>query len=59
MIFSAFCDQAGAEVLLGPDNVTEVTSGPWGLELRYRCHCGQLGVIYPQLARDPAPRKCA
>ncbi|HEY3811346.1 MAG TPA: hypothetical protein VGL49_07920 [Acidimicrobiales bacterium] len=48
MFFSAFCDQAGAEVLLGPDNVVDLDYGSWGLELRYRCHCGQVGVIYPQ-----------
>jgi hypothetical protein len=49
MFFSAYCDQAGAEVLLGPDNVTDLRDGPLGLELHYRCHCGHEGVVYPKL----------
>jgi hypothetical protein len=49
MFFSAYCDRVGAEVLLGPDNVLDVTDGPLGLELHYRCHCGETGVVYPKL----------
>jgi hypothetical protein len=57
MFFSAYCDQAGAEVLLGPDNVIDLTYGSLGPELHYRCHCGQSGVVYPR-HRAPA-RRCA
>jgi hypothetical protein len=61
MFFSAYCPQVGAEVLLGPDNVIDLDHGPLGIELHYRCHCGQPGVLYPQqdkLEKD-APRRSA
>jgi hypothetical protein len=58
MFFSAYCAEAGTEVLLGPDNVVDLSHGPFGFELHYRCHCGQAGVLYPQLGRDAGPR-CA
>lgn len=54
MFFSAYCDQVGTEVLLGPDNVLDVSDGPLGLELHYRCHCGDTGVVYPKLSRAAA-----
>lgn len=47
-MFSAFCEQAGKEVLLGSDNFVDLLVGPFGFELHYRCHCGDTGVIYPQ-----------
>ena len=53
MFFSAYCADAGAEVLLGPDNVLDLGHGPRGFELHYRCHCGETGVLYPQLDRTP------
>jgi hypothetical protein len=58
MFFSAYCAEAGTDVLLGPDNVVDLSHGPFGFELHYRCHCGQAGVVYPQLDRDAGPR-CA
>jgi hypothetical protein len=58
MFFSAYCADAGAEVLLGPDNVLDLGHGSLGLELHYRCYCGETGVLYPQLDRT-ATRKCA
>jgi hypothetical protein len=58
MFFSAYCAAAGADVLLGPDNVVDLGHGSFGLELRYRCYCGESGVLYPQLPRDVA-RRCA
>jgi hypothetical protein len=58
MFFSAFCPEAGAEVLMGPDNVVDVGHGPRGMELHYRCYCGETGVLYPRFQRD-APRRCA
>jgi hypothetical protein len=58
MFFSAYCCDAGAEVLLGPDNVLDVGHGPLGLELHYRCYCGETGVLYPQRDRTPT-RNCA
>jgi hypothetical protein len=58
MFFSAYCPDAGAEVLLGPDNVLDLGHGPFGMELHYRCYCGETGVLYPQLDRTPA-RNCA
>jgi hypothetical protein len=51
MMFSAYCHEAGTAVLLGPDNVRDVRSGPFGLELHYQCYCGERDVIYPQLDR--------
>jgi hypothetical protein len=58
MFFSAYCADAGAEVLLGPDNVLELGHGPCGFELHYRCYCGETGVLYPQRGRTPS-RNCA
>ena len=58
MFFSAYCADAGAEVLLGPDNVVELGHGPCGFELHYRCYCGESGILYPQLPRD-VTRRCA
>ncbi len=59
MYFTASCSAQGRPVLLGDGNLIDVTSGPFGLELHYRCHCGEEGVLYPQLARIhdgcPAP----
>jgi len=48
MMFSAFCEEIGKEVLLGPDNFADLLDGPLGLELHYLCHCGSPGVIYPK-----------
>jgi hypothetical protein len=59
MFFSAYCHDAGTEVLLGPDNVLDLGYGPFGPELRYRCHCGRDGVIYPKLEHLAGPRRCA
>jgi hypothetical protein len=63
MFFSAYCDEVGAEVLLGPDNLVDLGYGASGVELHYRCHCGKPGVIYPKQsgrsASDTAARKCA
>jgi hypothetical protein len=58
MFFSAYCAEAGTQVLLGPDNVVDLSHGPFGFELHYRCHCGEAGVVYPRLDRDARPR-CA
>jgi hypothetical protein len=48
MYFSAFCEQAGTEVLLGPDNFVDLIDGPAGFELHYRCHCGWAGTVWPK-----------
>jgi hypothetical protein len=48
MYFSAYCEQAGADILLGSGNFVALVDGPHGTELHYRCHCGQTGVIYPK-----------
>ncbi len=47
MIFSAFCQEAGKEVLLGPDNFVDLRHGAEGFELQFSCHCGRLGVVRP------------
>ncbi len=47
MFFSAFCQQAGKEVLLGPDNFVDLQHGADGFELHFSCHCGRLGVVRP------------
>ena len=49
MFFSGFCQQRGRNVLLGPDNFRDLRHGERGFELRYRCHCGADGVVYPDL----------
>jgi hypothetical protein len=51
MFFSAYCREAGTEVLLGPDNFVDLEDGPFGVELHYRCHCGERGVLYPKRPR--------
>jgi hypothetical protein len=58
MFFSAYCCDAGTEVLFGVDNVLDVGYGSFGLELHYRCYCGHTGVIYPQISRT-ANSRCA
>ncbi|HWE55928.1 MAG TPA: hypothetical protein VG435_10465 [Acidimicrobiales bacterium] len=55
MFFSAYCQEVGKEVLLGPDNFVDLVTGPDGFELHYRCHCGRSGVVHPQ-ASAPAGR---
>ena len=59
MMYSAFCEQAGREVLLGPDNFVDLLDGPLGPELHYRCHCGRLDVIYPKARRSGRTRGAA
>jgi hypothetical protein len=56
MFFAAYCSDAGADVLLGPDNVVDLRYGAFGPELHYRCHCGQPGVVYPRLHRNARPQ---
>lgn len=56
MFFSAYCRDAGRNVLLGPDNFVDLLEGPAGLELHYRCHCGRSGVLYP---KRPEAASCA
>ncbi len=50
MIFSAFCQEAGKEVLLGPDNFLDLRHGTEGFELHFSCHCGRSGVVRPDRA---------
>lgn len=47
MFFSAFCQEARKDVLLGPERVADLRHGPLGFELHYSCYCGRLGVVYP------------
>jgi hypothetical protein len=54
MYFSAYCEEAGADVLLGSGNFVALVDGPDGAELHYRCHCGRAGVIYPKGAPELA-----
>ena len=56
MFFSAYCQESGTNVLLGPDNFVDLLDGPSGFELHYRCHCGRDGVLYP---KQPAAAACA
>ncbi len=48
MLFSGFCQTTGREVLLGPDNFSDLLDGEAGFELHYICHCGRAGVIFPK-----------
>jgi hypothetical protein len=54
MYFTAYCEEAGANVLLGAGNFVALLDGPLGTELHYRCHCGQAGVVYPKGRPEPA-----
>lgn len=56
MFFSAYCQEAGREVLLGPDNFVDLLAGTGGFELHYRCHCGRSGVLH---TRQPDLARCA
>jgi hypothetical protein len=49
MYFSGICSVAGKEVLLGPANLVDMTEGPHGFEIHYRCHCGRAGVVFPKV----------
>ena len=55
MYYSAFCEQAGTDVLLGPDNFLDLVDGPSGFELHYRCHCGRPGTVRP---KSGGPGRC-
>lgn len=48
MYFSAYCDEAGTEVLLGSGNFVALAEDPLGPALHYICHCGRPGVTYPK-----------
>ena len=48
MFFSAFCEEAGKDVLLGAERVLDLRYGRLGFELHYSCYCGQHGVVYPK-----------
>jgi hypothetical protein len=56
MFFSAYCQEAGRNVLLGPDNFVDLCDGPAGFEVHYRCHCGRAGLLYP---KQPEAASCA
>ncbi len=49
MFFSAYCQEAGTKVLLGPGNFVDLNDGPMGFELHYTCHCGRAGIVCPKL----------
>ena len=43
-MFSVDCPGHAARVLLGPEAIVALISGPHGMELHWRCTCGRTGV---------------
>lgn len=43
-MFSVECPRHGARVLLGAESIVAVISAPDGVEVHWRCTCGQTGV---------------
>ena len=58
MYFAAYCEEVRADVLLGSSNFVSLRDGPLGVELHYRCHCGQPGVLYPKASKRQASESC-
>ena len=46
-MFSVFCSQVQAEVLLGPANIEALVNEVSGVAIAYRCSCGDWGVWRP------------
>jgi hypothetical protein len=43
-MFSLYCPRHQARVLLGPDNIEGIATCAGGIELEWRCSCGEVGV---------------
>ena len=43
-MFSVDCPGHAARVLLGPEAIMALASGPDGMAVHWRCTCGQTGV---------------
>ncbi len=43
-MFSVECPCHRARVLLGPESIVALVSGDDGIEVHWRCTCGQMGV---------------
>ena len=43
-MFSAYCSQLQADVLLGPADIEALVSEAGGVAIAYRCPCGARGV---------------
>ena len=46
-MFSVFCSQVQAEVLLGPASIEALVNEVGGVAIAYRCSCGERGVWRP------------
>ncbi len=46
-MFSVHCPRHGARVLLGLDSIEALVSTPEGIEVHWRCTCGDRGVWLP------------
>jgi hypothetical protein len=42
-MFSVYCPGHGSRVLLTSDNIEAVVNRPEGVELHWRCTCGEVG----------------
>jgi len=43
-MFSVHCPRHGTSVLLGPDQIVRIVNTALGIELHWRCWCGEVGV---------------
>ena len=43
-MFSAFCPRDACTVLLPLSSIEAVHNGPDGIDVHYRCTCGEVGV---------------
>jgi len=54
-VFDVYCSGHGARILLSADDIVSLVNRPGGIELHWRCGCGQVGVR--QLARPQRARQ--
>ncbi len=51
-MFSVECPRHRARVLLSPESIVALVSAPDGIELHWRCTCGQTGVLLTGAGRS-------
>jgi hypothetical protein len=54
-MFTVHCSTHGGRVLLGARSIVEVANTAAGIELHWRCHCGERGMVLTG-RRDPVRR---
>lgn len=43
-MFAVYCSVHRSRVLMFPDNIESLVNSPTGVEIHWRCGCGQAGV---------------